>query len=98
MTIASPSIRTPANQGAPFPLRGEGRSAGSQSLGLPVISLPPEVLADQPNLTHSDRVQTMHRTGSIAEAAAGPDSRLRAPCAVSADRTATAAIAEAAQS
>jgi cobalt-precorrin 5A hydrolase len=72
------------------------------TLGLPVLALPPEALADQPTLTQSDRVQTMHHTGSIAEAAAlaaaGPGARLRGPRAVSADQTATAAIAEAALS
>ncbi len=69
-----------------------------QILGLPVLALSPEALADQPTLTRSDRVQALHHTGSVAEAAAlaaaGPGARLRGPKAISADRTATAAIAE----
>ena len=71
-----------------------------QTLGLPVLALPPEALAIQPTLTHSSRVEALHHTGSVAEAAAlaaaGPGARLRGPRAVSADQTATAAIAEAA--
>ena len=69
-----------------------------QTLGLPVLALPPEALAIQPTLTHSNRVEALHHTGSVAEAAAlaaaGPGARLRGPRAVSADQTATAAIAE----
>lgn len=68
------------------------------SLGLPVLALPPEALLDQPTLTGSDRVAALHGTGSVAEAAAlaaaGPGARLRGVRAVSADGTATAAIAE----
>lgn len=70
-----------------------------EALGLPVIALAPEALHNQPTLTRSDRVETLHSTGSIAEAAAlaaaGPGARLRGPRAISADSTATAAIAEA---
>lgn len=70
-----------------------------QKLGLPVLALPPEALLGQPTLTRSDRVRALHGTGSVAEAAAlaaaGPGSRLRGPRAVSADGSATAAIAEA---
>jgi cobalt-precorrin 5A hydrolase len=70
-----------------------------QSLALPVIGLPPEALQHAPTLTRSGRVAALHGTGSVAEAAAlaaaGPDARLRGPRAVSADGTATAAIAEA---
>jgi cobalt-precorrin 5A hydrolase len=67
-------------------------------LGLPVIALPPEALIDQPTLTRSARVQALHGTGSVAEAAAlgaaGPGARLRGPRVASSDGTATAAIAE----
>ncbi|MGL4235317.1 cobalamin biosynthesis protein [Tabrizicola sp.] len=70
----------------------------SRHLGLPVITLRPEVLYGQPTLTCSTRVEALHGTGSIAEAAAlaaaGPGATLRGPRAVSADGTATAAIAE----
>ena len=69
-----------------------------RSLDLPILALPPEALRDQPTLTLSARVQALHGTGSIAEAAAlaagGPGARLRGPRAVSSDGTATAAIAE----
>lgn len=66
--------------------------------GLPVIALPPEALHGQATLTRSTRVEALQGTGSVAEAAAlaaaGPGARLRGPRAVSADGTATAAIAE----
>lgn len=72
------------------------------ALGLPVVALSPEDLADQPTLTRSDRVEALHGTGSVAEAAAlaaaGRGARLLGPRVVSADQTATAAIAEAATS
>jgi cobalt-precorrin 5A hydrolase len=70
-------------------------------LDLPVIALPAEALRSVPTLTKSDRVENMFGTGSVAEAAAlaaaGFGARLRGPRAVSADGTATAAIAEGAQ-
>jgi cobalt-precorrin 5A hydrolase len=73
-------------------------AALGQALGLPVVALAPEALALQPTLTRSDRVEVLHGTGSVAEAAAlaaaGPGARLRGPRAVSQDQTATAAIAE----
>lgn len=66
--------------------------------GLPVIALPPEALHGQATLTRSTRVEALKGTGSVAEAAAlaaaGPGARLRGPRAVSADGTATAAVAE----
>lgn len=69
-----------------------------RSLNLPVLALDPEVLKDVPTPTRSDRIEAMFGTGSIAEAAAlvaaGPGARLLGPRAVSADGTATAAIAE----
>jgi cobalt-precorrin 5A hydrolase len=69
-----------------------------QALGLPVLTLPPEMLRGQATLTRSPRVEALHGTGSVAEAAAlaaaGPGSRLRGPRATSQDGTATAAIAE----
>ena len=68
-----------------------------RSLGLPVLALPPDHLKDQPTLTRSARVQALHGTGSVAEAAAlaaaGPGAQLRGPRASSLDGTATAAIA-----
>lgn len=67
-------------------------------LGLPVIALAPEALHTQQTITRSARVDVLHGTGSVAEAAAlaaaGRGARLRGPRAVSADGTATAAIAE----
>jgi len=69
-----------------------------EALELPVIALAPEALRGQPTLSRSKRVAALHGTGSLAEAAAlaaaGPGARLRGPRAVSADGTATAAIAE----
>jgi cobalt-precorrin 5A hydrolase len=71
----------------------------AQTLGLPVLALAPEALRGLTTLTQSDRVAGMFGTGSVAEAAAllaaGRGARLRGPRAVSADGTATAAIAEA---
>ena len=69
------------------------------ALDLPLVALPPEALRGQPTPTRSERVEALFGTGSVAEAAAlaaaGQDARLRGPRAVSADGTATAAIAEA---
>lgn len=73
-----------------------------RQLGLPVVALAPEMLHGTTTLSRSDRVEALHGTGSVAEAAAlaaaGPGARLRGPRAVSADGTATAAIAEGGQS
>jgi cobalt-precorrin 5A hydrolase len=78
--------------------KAQGLEPLATYLGLPVIALPPEALARQPTLTQSSRVDALHGTGSVAEAAAlaaaGPGARLRGPRAVSTDGTATAAIAE----
>lgn len=78
--------------------KAEGLAPLGLALGLPVLGLDPEALRGQPTLTRSDRVEAMFGTGSVAEAAAlaaaGPGARLRGPRAVSADGTATAAIAE----
>ncbi len=78
--------------------KAEGLAPLARTLGLPVLGLMPEALPDQPTLTRSPRVQALHGTGSVAEAAAlaaaGPGSRLRGPRIVSSDGTATAAIAE----
>ena len=67
-------------------------------LGLPLLALDPEALRGQVTLTQSGRVEAMFGTGSVAEAAAlaaaGRGAVLRGPRAVSADGTATAAIAE----
>jgi len=78
--------------------KAEGLEPLSQTLGVPVIALAAEALRDQATLTRSGRVEALHGTGSVAEAAAlaaaGPGATLRGPRTVSADGTATAAIAE----
>lgn len=78
--------------------KSKGLEPLGQELGLPVIALPPEALQRQTTCTRSERVEALHGTGSVAEAsalaAAGPGARLRGARAVSADGTATAAIAE----
>jgi cobalt-precorrin 5A hydrolase len=67
-------------------------------LDLPVLAMEPERLRGIPTLTRSARVEALFGAGSIAEAtalaAAGPGARLRGLRAVSADGTATVAIAE----
>jgi cobalt-precorrin 5A hydrolase len=69
-----------------------------RDLGLPVAAVTTAALTAQATLTASGRVQALIGVGSVAEAAAlaaaGPGARLRGPRAVSADGTATAAIAE----
>lgn len=69
-----------------------------RALDLPVVALEPKALRGVPTPTRSDRVEALFGTGSVAEAAAlaaaGPGALLRGPRAVSADGTATAAIAE----
>lgn len=66
-------------------------------LGLPILALAPELLHGAATASYSDRVAALHGTGSVAEAAAlagaGSGARLRGPRAISADGTATAAIA-----
>ncbi|MFM7333494.1 MAG: cobalamin biosynthesis protein [Tabrizicola sp.] len=78
----------------------EGLEPLAKALDLPLVALPPERLHGIPTLTQSDRVEQMFGTGSVAETtalvAAGPGARLRGPRAVSADGSATAAIAESA--
>ena len=78
--------------------KAPGLSPLGQALGVPVIALAAEVLRDQVTITRSRRVEALFGTGSVAEAAAlaaaGPGARLRGPRMVSADGTATAAIAE----
>jgi cobalt-precorrin 5A hydrolase len=73
-------------------------AALARALGLPLLAIEAEALAAQPVLTQSARVQALRGTGSLAEAAAlagaGPGARLLAPRAQSADKAATAAIAE----
>lgn len=70
----------------------------AQLLGLPVIAVEAADLPGQSVLTHSERVDALFGTGSVAEAAAlaaaEPGARLWGPRAVSSDGTATAAIAE----
>lgn len=76
----------------------EGLAALMEALALPVVGLQPAALRGVATMTRSDRVDALFGTGSVAEAvalvAAGQGARLRAPRAVSADGTATAAIAE----
>jgi cobalt-precorrin 5A hydrolase len=78
--------------------KAEGLGPLARALDLPVVALDPEAVRGVPTLTQSDRVEEMFGTGSVAEAAAlaaaGQGARLRGPRAVSADGTATAAIAE----
>ncbi len=77
--------------------KAEGLAELAAVLGLPVVAVGPEVLAGQAVVTRSERVGALYGTGSVAEAAAlaaaGPGARLRGARAVSADGTATAAIA-----
>lgn len=79
--------------------KAEGLAGLAAALGLPVVAVAPEALAGQTVETQSDRVAALFGTGSVAEAAAlaaaGPGSWLRSPRVISADGTATAAIAEA---
>jgi cobalt-precorrin 5A hydrolase len=78
--------------------KAAGLQALARALYLPVLAIDPGDLGGQPVLTQSLRVAARYGTGSLAEAAAlagaGPDARLLGPRALSADRTATAAIAE----
>jgi cobalt-precorrin 5A hydrolase len=78
--------------------KAEGLQPLAHTLDLPLVALEPEALRGIATPTRSDRVEEMFGTGSVAEAAAlavaGPGARLRGPRAVSANGTATAAIAE----
>jgi cobalt-precorrin 5A hydrolase len=78
--------------------KARGLEALGRSLDLPVLALDPAVLKGVWTPTWSDRVMALFGTGSVAEAAAlaaaGQGARLRGPRAVSADGSATAAIAE----
>ena len=78
--------------------KSKGLEPLATELGLPLLELEPKVLQGQVTLTQSGRVDALFGTGSVAEAAAlaaaGRGSVLRGPRAVSADGTATAAIAE----
>ena len=78
--------------------KADGLTSLSQALDLPVVALDADSLRGVATLTRSDRVEQMFGTGSVAEAAAlagaGQGARLRGPRAVSADGSATAAIAE----
>ena len=70
----------------------------ARELGVPIKSVPAEVLAGIATLTKSEFVKARFGTGSVAEAAAlaaaGRHARLISTRTVSQDRTATAAIAE----
>ena len=83
---------------ATLAVKAEGLASLAEVMGVPVVALPDTALSGQVTLTRSDRVQALKGTGSVAEAAAlaaaGQGARLRGPRAVSADGTATAAIAE----
>jgi cobalt-precorrin 5A hydrolase len=78
--------------------KAEGLVPLGLALGLPVVGVADAALRAQVTLTQSGRVQALKGVGSVAEAAAlaaaGPGARLRGPRVVSADGTATAAIAE----
>jgi cobalt-precorrin 5A hydrolase len=78
--------------------KAEGLHPLGRVLNLPVLALEPERLRGVLTLTQSSRVADLFGTGSVAEAAAlvaaGPGARLLGPRAVSADGTATVAIAE----
>jgi cobalt-precorrin 5A hydrolase len=78
--------------------KAEGLAPLARKLALPVVTLPPGAVRGVVTLTQSDRVAALFGTGSVAEAvalvAAGPGARLRGVRAVSADGTATAALAE----
>jgi cobalt-precorrin 5A hydrolase len=78
--------------------KAEGLAPLGLALGLPVVAVTDGALRGQATLTRSGRVQALKGVGSVAEAAAlaaaGTGGRLRGPRAVSADGTATAAIAE----
>lgn len=80
--------------------KAEGLLPLSQALRLPVVALDAAALRGVPTMSQSARVEGMFGTGSVAEAAAlvaaGPGARLRGPRSISADGTATAAIAESA--
>jgi cobalt-precorrin 5A hydrolase len=81
--------------------KAEGLEPLAKALRLPVVGLDAEALRGVQTVTQSDRVEQMFGTGSVAEAvalaAAGQGARLRGPRAVSADGTATAALAEGAR-
>lgn len=70
----------------------------ARECGLPIKSVPADVLAIVDTPTQSKLVVEKFGTGSVAEAAAlaaaGPRARLIATRVISQDRTATAAIAE----
>ncbi|WP_375783853.1 cobalamin biosynthesis protein [Bradyrhizobium sp. Pha-3] len=70
----------------------------AQELGLPIRSIPAEMLAEMQTATQSGFIKARFGTGSVAEAAAvaaaGRGARLISARAVSQDRMATAAIAE----
>ncbi len=78
--------------------KAEGLLPLAGALGLPVIAVAAGELPGQVVLTHSERVDALFGTGSVAEAAAlaaaGPGARLWGPRVVSTNGTATAAIAE----
>lgn len=70
----------------------------ARELGVPIKSVPADVLAGVSTSTRSEFVEERFGTGSVAEAAAlaaaGRHARLISTRTVSQDRTATAAIAE----
>jgi cobalt-precorrin 5A hydrolase len=78
--------------------KAEALAPLGQALGLPVVAVAETALRGLATPTRSGRVQALKGVGSVAEAAAlaaaGPGARLRGPRVVSADGTATAAIAE----
>ncbi|MEI4487444.1 cobalamin biosynthesis protein [Frigidibacter sp. MR17.14] len=101
-TAASVASALAATGGAPTRLataaaKAEVLKTLVSTLNLPVSSIPPEDLAAQTTLTHSEASSKSYKTGSVAEAAAlaaaGPGARLLGPRVISDDRQATAALA-----
>lgn len=78
--------------------KADGLAELADALDLPIVALRAEEMKGVETPTRSDRVAALFGAGSVAEAAAlvaaGTGARLRGPRSVSADGTATAAIAE----
>lgn len=77
---------------------GDPLVAALEACGFALAAIPAETLAGTATPSQGQPSLRTHGTGSVAEAcalvAAGPGARLLAPRATSADRRATAAIAE----
>jgi len=70
----------------------------AEALNMPLLAIPGDRIAGQQTMTESPRVRALRGTGSIAEAAAlaacGDGARLLVTRRISADRMASAALAE----